>query len=99
MAARAAAIFLSANSPRPSHRSCATSWPGNLKRPLSAEELQDRLAFGEQIVGTALLVGGRQIVNAHGVVDRLGDVGRRERLVGGILGAAVAGTVGLAAAD
>lgn len=50
---------------------------GPIWRKRLTKERPDRFAFGQQIVGAALFVGGFQVVDAHRMVDRLGDVGGR----------------------
>ena len=57
------------------------------------------LAFGQQVEDATIGVFGFQVVDAHLAIDRLGNVGGRDRLIGRIFGSAIAAAIRLAAAN
>src|SRR5262249_57527185 len=56
-----------------------------------SEQLGQRPAFFKELEGPPLAVGGVQVVDAHRLKDRPGNLLGGDRIVGGILGAAIAG--------
>src|SRR5208283_492126 len=73
--------------------------PPDRIREGSGEQLAQWGTLGQQVEGTALAVGGLEVVDAHGVVDCLGDVFRGAGPVGRESGLLVRSTVGLTAPD
>ncbi len=54
------------------------------------EKVGQRVGFGEEVEGPAFAVGELRLADPHRVVDRPGDVGGRDRVVGRVLASPVA---------
>src|SRR6516165_10139069 len=65
----------------------------------ASEQLGERPAFIEQVERAAFAVDGAEVVDAHGVIDGVGDVLGADDIVERVFRSAIAGAVDLAAAD